>query len=263
MLLQPVLDPSGPTLLTSRQSATEPPNLSRVTRDERVALSHLDSPYPELRAVTRQLVRYAREDGVQLSATLYLPAERRSDQPLPTLLWIYPGEFDDPELAGQLDVKPFRYHHVRGASPLAVVLAGYGLMLHPTMPIVGDAEEPSDESLPQLAANAQAAVEFLIDNGIAEHGRIAVGGHSYGAFSATNLLIHTDLFRTALAFSGAYNRTLTQFGFQHEKRTFWDETGLYSLRHELLRFTLWSPTSLLRKTSVIDRCHGLLSSVSS
>jgi dipeptidyl aminopeptidase/acylaminoacyl peptidase len=117
---------------------------------------------------------------------------------------------------------------VKGPSPLIAPLAGYALLLSPTMPIIGEPGRFNDEYVPQLVANAEAAVLFLVGNGIADPHRIAIGGRSYGAFSAVNLLVHTRLFRSGIAMSGAYNRTLTPFGFQHERRSFWKESALYA-----------------------------------
>jgi len=57
--------------------------------------------------------------------------------------------------------------------------------------------------------------------------RVGVGGHSYGAFMTANLLAHSDLFRAGVARSGAYNRTLTPFGFQSERRTLWEAADTY------------------------------------
>ncbi len=223
-----IADFDARTLLVVRESETEPPNLYLVSRDAYQRLTNLSSPYPGLDRVARRVVEYPRQDGVRLHGTLYLPPGHDGRSPLPTLVWIYPREFTDAQYAEQMDERRFRFHHIRGASPIAVTLAGYALLLNPTMPIISSAEETSDDYLAQLVTNAEAAVDYLVESGISDRRHIAVGGHSYGAFSATNLLVHTDLFRTGLAFSGAYNRTLTPFGFQHERRSFWKATELYT-----------------------------------
>jgi dipeptidyl aminopeptidase/acylaminoacyl peptidase len=165
---------------------------------------------------------------VALSGTLYLPAGHREGEPLPTLVWIYPTEFSDPEQAEQMDLRFFRYHKVKGPSPLAAVVAGYAALLNPTVPIVSDGAETTDDYIPQLVASVEAAVDYLVESGISEPGRLAVAGRSYGAFSSANLLIHSDRFATAIAMSGAYNRTLTPYGFQHERRSFWEATDYYT-----------------------------------
>jgi dipeptidyl aminopeptidase/acylaminoacyl peptidase len=223
-----VLEPTAPLLLTSRETETEPPNLYTIRRSERRALRPFASPYQALANVQRRVITYPRADGVSLSGTLYLPADWRGDRPLPTLLWIYPYEFTDREQAEQLDVRGFQFHKVKGPSPLALVVEGYAVLLNPTVPIVYERGHMSDDYLPQLVASAEAAVEHLIAIGVADPGRIAVGGRSYGAFSSANLLIHSRRFATAVAMSGAYNRTLTPFGFQHEQRSFWEATELYA-----------------------------------
>lgn len=220
-------------IVTSRETETETPRLFslRVT-DRRETERHAIRPgpglYPELAGVERRTLSYKRNDGVTLGATLYLPAGAAGRGPLPTLLWIYPREYTERDYAEQVDVRNYRFPEIKGPSPLAAALAGYAVVLNPTMPIVGSAASVNDEYITQLVASAEAVVEHLVSTGVSDPDRIAVGGRSYGAFSSANLLVHTQLFRTAIAMSGAYNRTLTPFGFQHEKRTFWKDAQLYA-----------------------------------
>jgi dipeptidyl aminopeptidase/acylaminoacyl peptidase len=223
-----VLDPALPALLTSRETESEPPNLYLLRGAERIALRPYASPYPQLANATRRVLEYRRADGVALSATLYLPPGRREGERLPVLVWIYPYEFSDLAQAERLDVRSFRFHRVKGPSPLAALLAGYAVLLNPTLPILYERGAVNDDYLGQLVSSADAAVEVLVAQGIADPARIAVGGRSYGAFSTANLLIHSRRFATGIAMSGAYNRTLTPFGFQRERRTFWQETELYT-----------------------------------
>jgi len=223
-----ILDLDPPALVTSRESETEPPQLYLIQGSDRRLLHAQPNPFPELDSVERRLVDYRREDGTALQATLYLPADRREGVRLPTLVWIYPYEYSDRAFAEQREIRRFRFHKVKGPSPLIAPLAGYALLLSPTMPIIGEPGRANDEYVPQLVANAEAAVSFLVESDIADPGRIAIGGRSYGAFSAANLLVHTRLFRSGIAMSGAYNRTLTPFGFQHERRSLWEETILYA-----------------------------------
>jgi dipeptidyl aminopeptidase/acylaminoacyl peptidase len=223
-----IVDFDSRTLLVVRESETEPPNLYRVSGSNYEPITRLGDPYPELSGISRRVVEYDRQDGVRLHGTLYLPAGYDGRSPLPTLVWIYPREFSDAQYAEQMDERSFRFHHIRGASPISVTLAGYALLLNPTMPIIGDPDESGDEYLTQLVANAEAAVDYLIASGVSTPRGLAVGGHSYGAFSSANLLVHSDLFQTGMLFSGAYNRTLTPFGFQHEQRSFWKATEMYS-----------------------------------
>jgi dipeptidyl aminopeptidase/acylaminoacyl peptidase len=170
---------------------------------------------------------------------LYLPRDRDPEpsaarvsaggkQPLPTLVWIYPAEYTEGDLAEQMDARRFRFHQIKEASPIAAVLEGYALLLNPTVPIIGEGEAANDSYVPQLVSSMKAAIDYLVDAGISDRARIAVAGRSYGAFSTANLLVHTDLFKTGIAISGAYNRTLTPFGFQHERRSFWEATDFYT-----------------------------------
>jgi dipeptidyl aminopeptidase/acylaminoacyl peptidase len=223
-----VLDPATQTLVTSRETEREPPNLFAVRGEARTALRPYATPYPDLQGVQRRVVTYRRKDGVGLSGTLYLPAGHTAGTRLPTVLWIYPYDFTDRRQAEQLDVRLFRFHQVAGPSPLALLLRGYAVLVNPTVPIVSEGDGTTDRYLEQLVASAEAAVDHLVATGVADATRIGVGGRSYGAFSSANLLVHSRRFATAVAMSGAYNRTLTPFGFQHERRSFWQATDLYA-----------------------------------
>ena len=223
-----VLDANGDWLVTARETESEPPNLHAIRNGKRSRLRPFPSPYPALDAAERRRVDFRRADGVELRGTLYLPAGRKDRGPLPTLVWIYPREYADREYAEQVDVRMYRYHRVRSASPLAAVLAGYAVLVNPTMPIIGEGETLNDQYLEQLVENARAAVEHLTELGVADPARVAISGHSYGAFSTANLLVHSRIFATGIAISGAYNRTLTPFGFQHEKRSLWKATEFYA-----------------------------------
>jgi len=216
------------TFITSRETDSEPPSLYLYRDGKRALLHRTLAPYPQLDGTQRRVLAYRRNDGVDLSATLYLPAGYREGQRLPTLIWIYPYEFSDRDEAEQLDVRAFRYHRVKGPSPLAAVVAGYAVLVYPKVPILYRDNAVNDDYLAQLVASVEAAADYLVQIGVTDPGRIAVGGRSYGAFSTANLLIHSDRFAGGIAMSGAYNRTLTPFGFQHEKRSFWEATDTYT-----------------------------------
>jgi dipeptidyl aminopeptidase/acylaminoacyl peptidase len=223
-----IVDPETRTLLTLRESETEAPQLFATSDGTHTRVGGLMNPFPQLDGVERRNVRYTRKDGVQLNGMLYLPRDRDPTKPLPTLVWIYPAEFSDEAYAGQMDSRRFRFHQIKEASPIAAVLQGYALLLNPTVPIIGEGAAGNDAYLPQLISSMEAAIDYLVENGISDRDRMAVAGRSYGAFSTANLLVHTDLFQTGIAISGAYNRTLTPFGFQHEKRSFWEATDFYT-----------------------------------
>jgi len=223
-----VLDPHGPTFVTARETEAKAPRLFLRSGSRRQALTEQPNPYPQLDGVTRKVLHYRRADGLALSGTLYLPAGHRDGERLPTLVWIYPYEFTDREQAEQLDLRAFRFHQVKGPSPLAAVVAGYAVLLNPTVPIMYEGSTVNETYLPQLVASLDAAVDHLVSLGVTDPARVAVGGRSYGSFSSANLLIHSERFATAVCMSGAYNRTLTPFGFQHEKRSFWDAERMYA-----------------------------------
>lgn len=219
------------TLLVRRESVTEPPNyllLNMATKAE-TRLTDFKDPSPELGELKPELLKYKRKDGVELTAKLYLPKGYTKDKgPLPFLLWAYPREFQSTQAAAQVTGSPYRFERPQGASHLFLLTLGYGILDDPTMPIVGEnGKEPNDTYIEQLVASAEAAVKVIVDLGVADPKKVAVGGHSYGGFMTANLLAHTDLFAAGLARSGAYNRTLTPFGFQAEDRTFWQARDTY------------------------------------
>ena len=229
-----MLDDNGARIITSRESPSERPNyyVRALGSDAApVALTTFPHPTPQLRDVQKELIRYKRADGVELTGTLYLPSgyDAKRDGRLPLLMWAYPAEFKSAAAASQVTDSPYRFNGISYWGPLPYLATGYAVLDDPSMPIVGEGSaEPNDSYVQQLTANAQAAVDEVVRRGVADRDRIAVGGHSYGAFMAANLLAHTRLFKAGIARSGAYNRTLTPFGFQAEERNFWQAGDTYS-----------------------------------
>jgi dipeptidyl aminopeptidase/acylaminoacyl peptidase len=227
-----LIDVEKRLLLTRRESQTDPPNyyLRNLLEGDMKQITEFPDPAPQLKGISKELITYQRNDGVDLTATLYLPAgyDKDRDGPLPTLLWAYPTEFKSKKDAGQVTDSPYRFTRVFWGSPMLYLTLGYAVLDDPTMPIIGEGEvEPNDTFVEQLVASAQAAVEAVVERGVTDPDRIAVGGHSYGAFMTANLLAHSDLFRLGLPRSGAYNRTLTPFGFQSEERSLWEAPEIY------------------------------------
>ena len=232
---QVLLDDSGQRLLTARESPTEPGNffvreLGAGNESASRALTHFPHPTPQLQGVSKQLVRYKRKDGVELTGTLFLPPnyDAKRDGPLPMLMWAYPAEFKSAEAASQTTDSPYRFNRIGYWRPQAFLAMGYAVFDEFSVPIVGEgSKEPNDTYIAQLVASAEAAVDEVVRLGVADRDRIAVGGHSYGAFMTANLLAHTRLFKAGIARSGAYNRTLTPFGFQAEERNYWQAKDVY------------------------------------
>ncbi|MFS2316394.1 S9 family peptidase [Maricaulis sp. D1M11] len=217
------------SFLTSWEDPTTPPNV-RWHRDGDVEqVTRFANPHPQLNDISRELITYERSDGVPLSATLYLPAGYEpEDGPLPLLVWGYPLEYNNAATAGQVSGSPYEFTRVAGTSPRFLVTQGYALLENATMPIVGDDPETvNDTFIEQLVMSAQAAVDVSVERGFGDGERTAIAGHSYGAFMTAHLLAGSDIFRTGIARSGAYNRTLTPFGFQSERRTFWQAPEVY------------------------------------
>ncbi len=227
-----LMNESGKHLLTRRESTEEPPNyfLRDLATDRLVPVTEFPDPAPQLAGIQRQIITYPREDGTMLSARLFTPPgyDPDEDGSLPVLLWAYPREFRDADAASQVTDSPNRFSRPFGSSPLFLLTQGYAILDGPAVPIIGVGdEEPNDTYIEQLVSSAQAAVDKVVEMGVGDRNRIAVGGHSYGAFMAANLLAHSDIFRAGIARSGAYNRTLTPFGFQAEPRSFWEAQEVY------------------------------------
>jgi dipeptidyl aminopeptidase/acylaminoacyl peptidase len=216
-------------IITSFESPTIPPNyyLVNLKSKKKTALTNFPDPAPQLTAVKKQLIKYKRDDGVELSGTLYLPPGYKEGERLPVVIWAYPMEYNDPATAGQVRGSPYRFTFYRGPSQLFFLTQGYAVLDNAQMPVVGDPKTMNDTFIPQIVANAKAAIDALDRMGIVDRKRVGVGGHSYGAFMTANLLAHSDLFAAGIARSGAYNRTLTPFGFQNERRTLWEAPDLY------------------------------------
>ena len=222
-----LLDDAGRSFVTRRESRTEPPNyFVHQARMALRALTAFKDPAPQLTGIQKRLITYTREDGVPLSGTLYLPPGYVPGSRLPVVMWAYPTEFASATAAGQVTAAPNRFNIIRGPSHLFFLTQGYAVFDDPKMPIIGG-DTANDHYVDQLVMNARAAVKAVVDAGVADPDRIGVGGHSYGAFMTANLLAHSDLFRAGIARSGAYNRTLTPFGFQNEDRTFWQARDVY------------------------------------
>lgn len=223
-----LMNNDGSQFITRRESPSEPPNyFLHSAGGSAKALTSFADPVPQLRGVRKQLVKYKRGDGVDLSFTLYLPADYKEGTRLPTVVWAYPLEFSDASTAGQVTGSPNRFTTISGYSHLFFVTRGYAVLDNATMPVIGDPETMNNTYVEQIVASAQAAIDKAVEMGVTDRNRVGVGGHSYGAFMTANLLAHSDLFKAGIARSGAYNRTLTPFGFQSERRTFWEAPEMY------------------------------------
>lgn len=228
-----VLDPQKLVLLTRKESQKDVPNYFIKNLILRVAdrqITNFTNPYTQLDGVKKEKISYKRADGIDLTGDLYLPAgyNKEKDGPLPVLIWAYPREFNSAADAAQIRGSQDKFTTISSGGPLFFVTQGYAVLDNAEMPIVAkDGKKPNDTFVEQLKLNAEAAINKLSELGVGDRNRIAVGGHSYGAFMTANLLAHTNLFKAGIARSGAYNRTLTPFGFQNEDRTYWQAPELY------------------------------------
>lgn len=223
-----VISDDGSAFITYYESPTNPGNFKLYAGDDERFLTNFPDPHPELTGISRELVTYQRADGVDLTATLYLPPEYQEGDQVPVVIWAYPREFNNAATAGQNRDSPYRFTRIGGYSHLFFLTQGYAVLDRASMPVVGsDPETVNDTFIEQVVANAQAAVDFTVERGFGDGVRVGVGGHSYGAFMTAHLLAQSDLFAAGIARSGAYNRTLTPFGFQAERRIFWDTPETY------------------------------------
>lgn len=229
-----IVDFKKGTVLVRLQSKTEYPNYyirNFRKKAELQMLTDFPNPFKKLERVHKEVIKYKRNDGVTLSGTLYLPEgyDKKSGQKLPLLIWAYPAEFKDTASASQSTHNPNQFTAPSYGSFVYWVVRGYAVLDDAAFPIIGEGDaEPNDTFIEQLVANAKAAIDAVDSLGYIDRTRVGVGGHSYGAFMTANLLTHSNLFAAGIARSGAYNRTLTPFGFQNEQRNFWDAPGVYN-----------------------------------
>jgi len=227
--VEALLTDDGTRFVTRYETPNDSPNyFVRTAGDsQKRALTSFPDPAPALRGIKKQIVTYKRNDGVDLSFTLYLPPDYKEGTRLPTIVWAYPLEFNDAGTAGQISGSQYRFTTITGYSHLFLLTQGYAVLDNATMPVIGDPETMNNTYVEQITASAKAAIDKAVEMGVTDRNRVGVGGHSYGAFMTANLLAHTDVFRAGVARSGAYNRTLTPFGFQSERRTFWEAPEMY------------------------------------
>lgn len=228
-----VLAADATEFITIKEGTDLQPNYWLINTKKRIAPIQLTSfahPYESIKGIKKQLVTYKRKDGLNLSAVVYTPEgyDPAKDGRLPVLMWAYPREYKSAADAAQVRGSKYTFTRLSWGSPIYWVTRGYAIMDQTEMPIVGEGDqEPNDFFIEQLVANAEAAIDHVVEMGIGDRHRIAVGGHSYGAFMTANLLSHTNIFAAGIARSGAYNRTLTPFGFQYEQRTYWEAPEVY------------------------------------
>ncbi len=229
-----LLDIKKGEVLVSLQSKNEYPNYFVRNLKKRTApiqITDFDNPFKKIANIHKEVIKYKRADGLELSGTLYLPVgyDMKKKEKMPMIIWAYPAEYKDKSSAGQSTANPNEFTFPNYGSPIYWVTRGYVVLDDAAFPIVGEGdEEPNDTFIEQLVANAKAAIDAVDKLGYIDRGRVAVGGHSYGAFMTANLLTHCDLFAAGIARSGAYNRTLTPFGFQSEERNYWEAPEVYN-----------------------------------
>ena len=232
--LSSAIDIKKGKILVRIESQQEYPNYyfrNIFKKNSLTPVTTFDNPFKSLQSVHKEVISYKRDDGLDLEGTLYLPVGYKKDskEKLPMILWAYPREFKDMSSASQNTSNPNKFIYPFWGSPVYWVTQGYAVLDNAAFPIVGEGEnQPNDTFVKQLVGNAKAAIDAVDERGYVDRDRVAVGGHSYGAFMVANLLSHSNLFAAGIARSGAYNRTLTPFGFQSEERSYWDAPDVYN-----------------------------------
>ncbi len=225
------LDAKKGEFIVRIESKNEYPNYYIRNTKKRIGLiplTQFENPFKSIQAVEKQVIKYKRDDGLDLSATLYLPTNYEKGKKYPMIMWAYPREYKDKKSAGQNTMSSNEFTYPYYGSPIYWVTRGYVVLDDAAFPIIGEGEDqPNDTFVKQLVANGKAAIDAVDDMGYIDRDRVAVGGHSYGAFMTANLLSHSNLFAAGIARSGAYNRTLTPFGFQSEERSYWEAPEIY------------------------------------
>lgn len=225
------LDMTKGEILVRIESKNEYPNYFIRNIKKRIGLqpvTQFKNPYSSIQNVSKEVIKYQRKDGLELSGTLYLPTNYENGKKYPMIMWAYPREFKDKKSAGQSTSNSNEFTYPWYGSPVYWVTRGYVVLDNASFPIVGEGkEEPNDTFIKQLVSNAKAAIDAVDNLGYIDRNKVAVGGHSYGAFMTANLLTHSNLFAAGIARSGAYNRTLTPFGFQSEERNYWEAPEVY------------------------------------
>jgi len=225
------LDMKKGELIVRLESKNEYPNYYIRNIKKRIGLiplTQFENPFKSIQNVQKEVIKYKRADGLELSGTLYLPTNFEKGKKYPMVMWAYPEEFKDKSSAGQNTKNSNEFTYPWYGSPVYWVTRGYVVLDDASFPIVGEGDEqPNDTFIKQLVSNAKAAIDAVDNLGYIDKNKVAVGGHSYGAFMTANLLAHSNLFAAGIARSGAYNRTLTPFGFQSEERNYWEAPEVY------------------------------------
>jgi dipeptidyl aminopeptidase/acylaminoacyl peptidase len=227
-----MIDSKKGIILTRLESKSDYPNyyFRNINTGKIEPATEFENPFKAIQDVDKEVITYQREDGLELSATLYLPVgyDKKKKEKMPMIMWAYPREFKDKNSASQVTSSSNEFTYPYYGSPIYWVNRGYVVLDDAAFPIIGEGDDqPNDDFIPQLVGNAKAAIDAVDNLGYIDRNKVAVGGHSYGAFMTANLLTHSNLFAAGIARSGAYNRTLTPFGFQSEERSYWEAPEVY------------------------------------
>ncbi len=196
-------------------------------------LTHAKDVAPEVSGAQHKRIQLTRQrDGIKFWVDLTLPADWKPGTRLPGIIWFYPREY-----TAQADYDRSRYTTninkfpdtpaLRPASSTKLWVTQGNAVIEPDCPIMGSAGKMNDNYARDLAENLELTVNAMVDQGYIDRDHVGIGGHSYGAFSTVNALTLTSIFKAGIAGDGMYNRSLTPFGFQSERRNFFEAQSTY------------------------------------
>ncbi|MEX2182686.1 MAG: DUF305 domain-containing protein [Gemmatimonadaceae bacterium] len=229
------LDPDYTELVFTRQSATtiEDAWHRTVASGLERQLTRAVDPGPEISGAIRRRVTATRpRDGTVIWVEVTLPRGWQPGERLPGILWFYPREYVSAETYARsrhsTNINRFPIvPALRPASAIQLwVSQGYAL-INPDIPIFGDTGRMNDNFTRDLPENLDAVLDAMVDSGFVDRDRMGIGGHSYGAFGTVNAMTLVPFFKAGIAGDGMYNRTLTPFGFQTERRNFFEARETY------------------------------------
>jgi len=222
------LDLEGGRLIVSRESPTEVEQNFIRDGDDLTQITENVDYTPDLTRAPKHRFRVVRPDGFSFPVSVTLPESFRPGNPMPAMFWFYPREYTDQESYDE----QFRtynkntFTNFSARSMAFLVRLGY-VVVEPESPIVGAEGAMNNNYVYDLRNNLSAVIDTIVNRGWVDRGRIAIGGHSYGAFSTANAMVHTPFFKAGIAGDGNYNRTLTPLSFQNERRILWDAPQVY------------------------------------
>lgn len=222
-------------LIVARESAVDVTQAYLRTGDQLAQITQNKDYTPDLTRAPKESFVVERPDGFKFKVNVSLPPDYKPGTRLPAMFWFYPREFAGQEEydRGARTFNKNAFPNFNARSMQFLVREGYAVV-EPDAPIVGAPGQWNNNYENDLRNNLAAVIDEVDRRGLVDRTRIGIGGHSYGAFSTVNAMVHTPFFKAGIAGDGNYNRTLTPLDFQSERRTFWEAKDTYLAMSPLL-----------------------------